>query len=89
MREQCRSADDETAYMGDDVIDLPPLARAGLACCPCDAIPEVQRACHLVVSLPGGRGAVRQLAEYLLQERRDGTWERALRRYWGLEDEGR
>jgi 3-deoxy-D-manno-octulosonate 8-phosphate phosphatase (KDO 8-P phosphatase) len=52
--------------MGDDVNDLPLLARVGLSACPADARPEVRAAVHLVTSAPGGRGAVRELCDLIL-----------------------
>ncbi len=58
--------DDEVAYMGDDVNDLPLLARVGLSACPADARPEVREVVHLVTSQGGGRGAVRELCDLLL-----------------------
>jgi 3-deoxy-D-manno-octulosonate 8-phosphate phosphatase (KDO 8-P phosphatase) len=55
------------AYMGDDVLDLPILARVGLAAAPADATAEVLAAAHWISRAPGGRGAVRELAELLLR----------------------
>jgi len=60
-------ADDEVAYMGDDVNDIPLLRKVGLAACPADAAPEVKGAVHLVTRAPGGRGAVRELCDLLLR----------------------
>ncbi len=60
-------ADDEVAYMGDDVNDVPLLRRVGLAACPADARPEARAVAHFVASAPGGRGAVRELCDLLLR----------------------
>ncbi len=60
-------ADEEVAYMGDDVNDLPLLARVGLSAAPADARPEVRAAVHLVTRAPGGRGAVRELCDLILE----------------------
>jgi len=65
-------ADDEIAYMGDDVNDLPVLLRVGLAACPADARPEVKERVHFRASSPGGRGAVRELCELILRARGAG-----------------
>ncbi|HEX9307719.1 MAG TPA: HAD hydrolase family protein [Anaeromyxobacter sp.] len=59
--------DDEVAYMGDDVNDVPLLRRVGLSACPADALPEVKEAVHLVSRCPGGRGAVRELCDLVLR----------------------
>ena len=58
-------ADDEVAYMGDDVNDLPLLARVGLSAAPADARPEVRAAVHFVARGAGGRGAVRELCDLI------------------------
>jgi 3-deoxy-D-manno-octulosonate 8-phosphate phosphatase (KDO 8-P phosphatase) len=65
-----------TAYMGDDVNDLPALALAGLSACPGDAVAEVRQAVQLVCASPGGRGAARELLELVLKAR--GLWPAAL-----------
>ena len=60
-------SDRQTAAMGDDLVDLPILARVGFAACPADAVPEVAACCHLVCGTAGGRGAVREVAELILK----------------------
>jgi 3-deoxy-D-manno-octulosonate 8-phosphate phosphatase (KDO 8-P phosphatase) len=69
----------DVAYMGDDLLDLPVLARAGLSAAPADAAPEVRSAVHWVSSAPGGRGAVREFIEFVL--RAQGRWETVLGEY--------
>jgi len=80
MREEGVRAE-EIAYLGDDVVDLPALRRAGLAAAVADAVPEVLAVADWVAAAPGGRGAVRELVELLLGEQ--GLWEEALGRYRG------
>lgn len=65
-------ADHEMAAMGDDLPDLPMLARAGFSFCPTDAAPEVIAACDHICGKNGGRGAVREAAEILLKAK--GRW---------------
>ncbi|MGH7384105.1 MAG: KdsC family phosphatase [Candidatus Rokuibacteriota bacterium] len=60
----------EVAMMGDDLPDLPAMARAGLALAPANAAPEVKRAAHWVARRRGGDGAVREVLEMLLRARR-------------------
>lgn len=60
-------APQECAYMGDDWIDLSVLAFAGFAAAPADAMPEVRERAHWIAPSPGGRGAVRDLAQFVLQ----------------------
>jgi 3-deoxy-D-manno-octulosonate 8-phosphate phosphatase (KDO 8-P phosphatase) len=62
-------ADDEVAYMGDDVNDLPLLRRVGLSAAPADARPEVRAAVHFVTRGLGGRGAVRELCDLVAAAR--------------------
>jgi 3-deoxy-D-manno-octulosonate 8-phosphate phosphatase (KDO 8-P phosphatase) len=65
--------DAEVAYMGDDLLDLPVLRRAGLSLAPADASAEVRRHVHHVTAAPGGRGAVREAVELILQAQ--GRWQ--------------
>jgi 3-deoxy-D-manno-octulosonate 8-phosphate phosphatase (KDO 8-P phosphatase) len=60
---------EETAYMGDDWLDLPLLTRVGLAATVADAVDEVKQIAHYITSRCGGRGAVREVCELLLEAR--------------------
>ena len=71
---------EQAAFMGDDLLDLPPMRACGLALAPADAWPEVLATAHWVASLPGGRGAVRQACELLLKA--SGKWEEVTARYF-------
>jgi len=59
----------QVAYMGDDWPDLPALTIAGLAAAPADASAAVVRHVHWVAGRSAGHGAVRELAEWLLESR--------------------
>lgn len=59
--------DDEVAYMGDDLLDLPVLGRVGFSAAPADAVPEVRAAAAWVSRSRGGDGAVRELMELVLK----------------------
>lgn len=59
----------QVAYVGDDLPDLPPMSRVGLACCPADAIAEVKAIAHFVSQYRGGEGAVREILELILQSK--------------------
>ena len=69
----------QTAYMGDDWLDLPLLARVGLAAAPANAVAEVRQRVHYVTGRSGGKGAVRELCELILEAR--GELSALLRRY--------
>jgi 3-deoxy-D-manno-octulosonate 8-phosphate phosphatase (KDO 8-P phosphatase) len=70
---------EQTAYMGDDIVDLPVLRRAGFSVTVCDSHVEVLRAVDLVTQKPGGRGAVREVCELILKAQ--GKWEELTERY--------
>jgi 3-deoxy-D-manno-octulosonate 8-phosphate phosphatase (KDO 8-P phosphatase) len=69
----------EIAYAGDDLTDVPILRRAGLGFAVADARPEVKRCAHYVTAAAGGAGAVREMAEILLQAQ--GHWDALLKKY--------
>ncbi len=68
----------QAAYMGDDWLDASVMARAGLPMAPSDAQPEVLRLAQWVSRRPGGHGAVREAARFLLlaQGLLSGIWDR-------------
>ncbi len=68
--------DEEVAYVGDDLPDLPLLERVGLAVAVADAVYEVKRCAHYVTVAKGGEGAVREVVELILKAQ--GTWEKAI-----------
>lgn len=67
--DRTRLSIEEVAYMGDDVIDLPVLEHVGLAISVPDAPEIVRRKAHWVTRRAGGRGAVREVCDYLLAVR--------------------
>ncbi len=60
----------EVAYMGDDLPDLCVLRKVGLPSCPNDAVDEVKEICEFIAPKNGGRGAVRDLCNLLLQSKK-------------------
>lgn len=71
--------EDETAYMGDDLQDLPAMLACAWRLAPADAAPEVRQAADYVTRHRGGRGAVREAIEHLLKRR--GQWEDVLEQF--------
>jgi len=57
------------AYVGDDVIDLPALRAVGLPISVADGHPKARAAARWVTSVPGGRGAAREVIDGLLEAR--------------------
>ena len=72
----------ELAYMGDDWVDLAPMAKVGLPVAVLNAQPEVLDAALYVTSLPGGSGAVREVINLILTAQ--GCLDKALERWKAL-----
>lgn len=75
------AAAERTAYLGDDLLDLPAMRRVAYPMAVADAAPEVRAAAKYVTQLPGGRGAAREAVEHLL--RAAGRWEAVVAKYMG------
>jgi len=75
---------DALAYIGDDLLDIPALQRAGLAVAVADAVADVKAVAHVVTKAPGGHGAVRECVELLL--RAQGVWDTVYRAF--IEEHG-
>ncbi|HEX8493144.1 MAG TPA: HAD hydrolase family protein [Pyrinomonadaceae bacterium] len=71
--------DVETAYIGDDVTDIPLMQRVGLAVAVADATEETRAVAHYVTQLPGGFGAVREVTDLILKAQ--GRWAELMRKY--------
>ncbi len=70
----------QTLFVGDDLNDLAVRPVVGLLLAPADACVPVRRGADLVLSRRGGHGAVRELAERILQAR--GSWRSLSRKGW-------
>jgi 3-deoxy-D-manno-octulosonate 8-phosphate phosphatase (KDO 8-P phosphatase) len=60
---------DETCFIGDDVMDLPAMAVAGLAAAPADAHPRALASAAYVTAADGGKGAVREVLDLIVGQR--------------------
>ena len=70
---------DEVCYMGDDIIDLGVLKRAGLAVAVANGVAEVRAAADYVTQASGGHGAVREVVELILKAQ--NKWARIVAEY--------
>ena len=70
---------DETAFVGDDVIDLPVMRNCGLAIAVANARGEVKKEAHYVTPHSGGDGALRDAVEYILKAQ--GKWKQVVSEY--------
>jgi 3-deoxy-D-manno-octulosonate 8-phosphate phosphatase (KDO 8-P phosphatase) len=68
--------EEETAYLGDDLPDMPVARRAGLAVAVADAAPELKAVCHYTTRAKGGKGAAREVIELIFKSQ--GRWEEAI-----------
>jgi 3-deoxy-D-manno-octulosonate 8-phosphate phosphatase (KDO 8-P phosphatase) len=80
MVQQRRLDDRDVAYVADDLVDIPVLRRAGLALAVADASAHVRDYCHACTMSKGGKGAVREVCDFLLQVQ--GKWEEVTAPYF-------
>lgn len=71
--------ENEVAFVGDDLTDIPLMQRAELAVAVADAVEEVRSVAHLVTRREGGRGAVREVIELILKSQ--GRWSDLVEHY--------
>ena len=67
------------AYIGDDVLDIPIVKRAGFGIAVANAVDELKSCAHYITSRNGGNGAVREVVEYILKN--TGQWSALMERY--------
>ncbi len=72
-------AADQIAYIGDDLLDLPLVRRAGFSVAVANAIDELKEAADYVTNRHGGKGAVREVVEHILKA--TGRWDKLMERY--------
>jgi len=70
----------EIAYVGDDIVDLPVMRKVGFAATVADAADDVKPFADMITKRPGGRGAVREICDFLLKE--SGRWPAVTRHYF-------
>jgi len=66
--------DEDVAFMGDDIVDVELLKRAGLSAAPADADEEAKKHADIVMKRDGGRGAVREFTDLILKS--SGLWQK-------------
>jgi 3-deoxy-D-manno-octulosonate 8-phosphate phosphatase (KDO 8-P phosphatase) len=80
LMQQYSLKDHEVAYVGDDIIDAPIMAVVGLPVAVADAAGEAKRFALLVTKDRGGRGAVREVTDFILKAK--GLWQRMFDEYF-------
>ena len=79
MLESLRLTAEQACAVGDDILDVPMMRASGLAAAVADACPEAKEEADFVTVVRGGRGAVREVIEWIL--RAQGRWEAIVARY--------
>lgn len=79
LKQKFNLCDEDICYVGDDLIDLPVMVQVGLSAAVGDAVPEVRARAHLVTDFYGGRGAVRQVIEFIFKAQ--GKWDNIVEQY--------
>ncbi len=79
IKETLALQDEEVAYIGDDVVDIPLLRRVGLPVTVADASEDVRAFSMIVTGNRGGRGAVREITDLILKAK--GFWEEIINDY--------
>ena len=69
----------DVCFVGDDIVDLGPLKRTGFSVAVADGVAEAKAAAHFVTCAAGGRGAVREVVEMILQAQ--GKWDAFVAHY--------
>ncbi|QQE10752.1 HAD hydrolase family protein [Planctomycetota bacterium] len=73
---------EHTAFIGDDVIDMPAMKIVGFPIAVGDAVQEVKDLAKIITDAKGGKGAVREAIEKILKSQ--GTWHRVLENFGGI-----
>lgn len=73
-------AEKEVAYVGDDIVDIPIFKRVGISIAVKDATDEVRDFASMVTQHAGGRGAVREVCDFLLKAK--GLWKSVTEEYF-------
>lgn len=71
MLDKYHATMEETAYIGDDLPDLPCIQFCGKSGCPSNAVKEIRDTCDYVCKASGGHGAVREFIEWLIRQNKD------------------
>ena len=77
--------DEEVAYIGDDLFDLAVMKKVGFPATVADATEEAKSVSILISDFAGGKGAVRQIIEFILKAQE--KWQAVIDSYLNIEDE--
>lgn len=84
--EQIGLLPENVAYIGDDLPDLPVIRYVGFGVAVANAVDQVKQYADYVTTCPGGKGAVREVVEYILKN--SDRWQQLMKRYLPGKDDG-
>ncbi len=73
IREVCAAEGlslEQVAFVGDDLVDVPPMEIVGIPIAVANAVPAVKKVAQYITTRPGGDGAIREIAENIVGEQR-------------------
>jgi len=76
IKDRLALRDEDICYIGDDMVDIPPMEKAGLKVAVADAADDVKKIADYITKKDGGKGAIREIAEMILKSQ--GKWEKIL-----------
>lgn len=79
LLEEAGVSAERTAYIGDDLLDLPAIKYVGFGAAVANAVDEVKKEADYVTTRRGGDGAVREVIEYILKT--TGKWQELMKKY--------
>lgn len=79
LKRKLNLTDEQIAYAGDDLPDLPILSRAGLAITVANAPKIMQQHAHMVTQKKGGKGAAREICDFIMEAQ--GTYQTIIDSY--------
>ena len=79
LLDQLALSPQNVAYVGDDLLDLPPVRYVGFGVAVANAVDELKHYADYVTSRPGGQGAVREVIEVILKG--SGRWQALMEQY--------
>ena len=83
LKAEFNLSDEEIAYVGDDIIDLPVFVQVGFRAAVGDADLEIKNRAHFIAEKAGGHGAAREAIEFILKAQ--DKWSEIIRQYTTLE----
>ncbi len=79
LKRKLNLTDEQIAYAGDDLPDLPILSRAGLAITVANAPKIMRQHAHMVTQKKGGKGAAREICDFIMESQ--GTYQTIIDSY--------